>query len=380
MKFSVASGVLMPHLQIVAKAISLKSTNALPVLSNILFELQGNTLTLTAADLNNRLTTRLEVNNEGSDGSFMVNERIIQDALRELPDQPITIEVSDSDYKSTLSYSNGQYNFLAANAETFPASISLQEGGRSIELSAESLLAGLNGTRFAAGTDDRRPIMTGVLLDFLADRLVYVASDGRILVRYTDTRVACGEPARICLPATVCKLLATSLLSREHGTVRLSFDAKYLVVELGDFILTARLLEGTYPAYNTVIPPNSPHHVTINREALLAAARRISICANKASKLVLLDIEADKISLKANDIDFSTAAEEVIVAESEDIERLRIGFDFELLKALLESLDSDQIELALSDQTRAGIITPLTVAEGIEILSLIIPLKLIGEY
>lgn len=378
MEFSVASSLLMAHLQTVSKAINPKSASVVPVLGNILFEIEGGRLTLTAADMNNRLTSSLEISNLGSDGSFMVSDNILH-ALRELPDQPLTIKV-DAEYKSRINYANGFYDFLAQSADTFPAGIDLEGEVRSVNLSAEGLLAGLNATRFAAGTDEKRPIMTGVLLDFQTSKLVYVASDGRILVRYTDTQIDSQLETKLCLPPTVCKLLTGTILPKETGEVRLSFDGKYLQIELSGFILTARLLDGTYPAYNSVIPPSSPHHVIVDREALLYAAKRISLFANRASKLILLEIHPDHITLKANDVDFSTAAEESIPSQSDDIELVRIGFEFDLLRSLLEGIDSEQIMIALADQTRAGIISPMTAPEGIEILSLIIPIKLIGNY
>lgn len=381
MKFSVTSSTLVQHLQSVAKAINSKSVTVVPVLSNILFELEGNTLTLTAADLNNRLSSRLEVQNIGGvDGCFMVSDRMIVDSLKELPDQPITLEVDAESYKSRLVYQNGFYDFVASSADSYPASIDMGENARSVELTTESMLAALNATKFAAGTDERRPIMTGVLMDFQADKLVYVASDGRILVRYTDKRITGNEAFKLCIPASVCKLLTATLLAKETGHIKLRFDEKHIQVEMGGSALTARLLEGTYPAYNSVIPPSSPYHLTVGREALMYAAKRVSLFANKASKLVLLDIEPDKINIKANDLDFSIAAEEAIACQSDDIERLRIGFDYDLLKSLLEGMDSEQVMFSLADQTRAGIITPVTVEEGVEILSLIIPIKLIGDY
>lgn len=380
MNFLVNSGALAGHIQAVAKAINSKSVNLIPVLSNILFELKGDTLTLTGSDANNRLSSSIEVTNKGEDGCFLVSDRIIIDALRELPDQPITIDVDANSYHAKLQYSNGFYDFLASNADSYPATIELNDQSNSIELTAESLLEGLNAAKVAAGTDERRPIMTGVLLDLQTDKITYVASDGRILVRHTDHRVSAPQAARLTLPPAVYKILTGTILAKENGAVRINFDDKHIQFVLNSFTLTARLLEGTYPAYNSVIPPSSPHQIIVGREALLYAAKRISLFANKASKLILFDIYPDKINLKANDIDFSTSAEESIACQAESVEHLRIGFDFDLLRILLDSIDSEQIQIDLSDQTRAGIITPITTKEGVEVLALIIPLKLIGDF
>lgn len=380
MKFSVSSSALSQHLQIVSKLINPKAVGVVPVLANILFELEGNVLTLTAADLNNRLTSSLEVMNQGGDGSFIVPERIIIDSLRELPDQPITIDVDDQSYVSRLSYNNGRYDFCSSASESYPESLQLEGKTGSVELPAESLLAALNATKAAAGVDERRPIMTGVLLDFQQDKLVSVASDGRILVRYTDTRIQSAEERKICLPPAIYKLLSSTLLPREAGSIKLAFDDKFLQVIMGSYILTARLLDGSYPAYNSVIPPTSPHHIVVSREALLSAARRISIFASKASKVIQFDMTKEQILLKASDIDFSINAEETISCQSDDLEELRIGFDFDLLKTLLEIYTSEEVTIGLADRTRAAVITPITQpSEGTEVLSLIIPIKLINE-
>lgn len=381
MKFTVSSNTLYQHLQTVAKVINPKSTNLVPILAYILFELRGNKLTLIAADSNTRLSSTLEINNEGGDGAFIALDRIVLDTLKDLPDQPITIEVNDSDFKSHLRYANGHYDFIAGSADSYPADIELTQGARTVTLPSSSLLEGINAAKVAASsTDTRHPIMTGVLLDFINDNLVYVATDGRILVRNTDTRVGKGiEPAQFCLPPAICKLLTGSLLPKESGEVTLLFDKTHLQVQLSTFTLTTLLLEGKYPAYNSVIPQGYPYRITIDREMLLFATRRVSLFANKASKLLLLEITPDKITIKANDLDYSTAAEETIPCEGLTIEELRIGFDYELLKALLEAIDSPQVVLELKDETHSGVITPITQKEGVEFLSLIIPMKLIKK-
>ena len=160
MKFTVTSNDLLLQLQAVAKVINQKSVAAVPVLENILFELQGNILTLTAADQSNRLTCALEVNNLGEDGSFAVRSNIILDAIKELSDQPIEIDVDSEGGKATITYSNGHYSFLSTSADIYPQGIELDEA-RTIVMPAQSLLKGLERTLYAASDDDTRPIMTG---------------------------------------------------------------------------------------------------------------------------------------------------------------------------------------------------------------------------
>lgn len=380
MKFTIASDLLKQHLQTVAKVINPKSVSTIPVLANILFELEGNVLTVTASDVNSRLSSNLEVQNEGSDGSFMIHNQFLISAISELPDQPITLEINEDDnYQTILHYGNGQYNFLAGASDTYPEAFTLENQLSEITLPAKQLLSGLESTMFAASDDERRPIMTGVLLDLLADKLVYVASDGRILIRRTDFNIKTNMSTSLCLPAKLCQLLVRSVLNKETGDVRISYDGKFVQIILEQYSLTARLLDGKYPNYNSVIPPSSPYTIITDRLDLLYAAKRASLCSNKASRLILLEIQNQQIRITANDLGLSTAAEAFVSCQSSNPEaQIRIAFDFEMLQSVLESLKSEQITLSLGDQTRAGIITPNEESEGIETLALITPLRLVG--
>lgn len=379
MKFTISSEQLKQHLQIVAKVINPKSVSTIPVLANILFELEGGVLTVTASDLNSRLTSKLEVQNEGKDGSFMIHNQFLISAISEIPDQPITLEIDDESYQTILHYVNGQYNFLATASDTYPEAFALENQQSELTLPAKQLLSGLEGTMFAASDDERRPIMTGVLLDLLADKLVYVASDGRILIRRTDFNIKTETTTSICLPAKLCQLLVRSVLNKETGDVRISYDGKFVQILLEQYCLTARLLEGRYPNYNSVIPPSSPYTIITDRLDLLYAAKRASLCSNKASRLILLEIQDQQIRITANDLGLSTAAEAFVSCQSSSPEaQIRIAFDFEMLQSVLESLKSEQITLSLGDQTRAGVITPNEESDGIETLALITPLRLVG--
>jgi DNA polymerase III, beta subunit len=380
MRFIVTSNDLLQQLLTVAKAISSKSVAAIPVLENILFELKGNALTLTASDQSNRLTSVLEVQNQSGDGTFAVRSNIIIDALKELPDQPIEMEVEEEAHKATVTYSNGIYTFLTSSADVYPEPIKLEGDVRTVELPAQSLLRGLERTSFAASDDDRRPIMTGVYLDFFADKLVFVASDGRILVRYTDTNIKNDAPAAICLPARVCALLTRGLLAKEVAPIRVSFDDRNVVFQMKSGTLTARLLEGKYPNYNSVIPIESLHNITVDKDLLFFASKRVSLFSNKASSLVIFEFSEGNIHITGQDLELSIAAEETIPCSGQTPgTKVRIGFDFNYLQRLLQGIPSEQILISLTDQTRAGVITPIQSEEGIEICSLIIPMKLIGE-
>ena len=368
MKFTVTSNDLLLQLQAVAKVINQKSVAAVPVLENILFELQGNILTLTAADQSNRLTCSLEVNNQAEDGAFAVRSNIVLDAIKELSDQPIEIEVDSEGGKATITYSNGHYSFLSTSADVYPEGLELN-AAHTFVMPAQSLLKGLERTLYAASDDDTRPIMTGVYLDFFPDKLVTVASN-----------IKCGETASFCLPARIAQLLTRGILAKEAGEVTLSFDERNASFTTSSGSLTARLLEGKFPNYNSVIPTSSVHNIIVDKDQLFFASKRVSLFSNRASSLVILDFADDSIRITGQDLDLSIAAEETISCSGQQAgTRLRIGFDFSYLQRLLQNVSSEQIQFSLNDQTRAGVITPLTSDEGIDITALIIPMKLLGE-
>lgn len=377
MKFEVASNLLLQHLQLIARVIASRST--LPILESVLFELEGNKLRLTAADMANRMSTELSVNNmTGENGSFAVPERILLEPLKELPDQPITFEINKESKESEIVYSNGRYNFVVQEASTYPVAAAVSADAIVSVVPANALLNGLSATFFATSQDERRPIMTGVYLDFFEDKLVFVGSDGQILVKHEDANIHSPQRSSFCLPRKAC-LLLRNILPRLEGTVQLTYDSNYLYIALGDYTLTARLLEGRYPNYNSVIPTNNPFLVKVDRLQLLSGAKRVSIFSNPATSMLRMEFTPEGIRLSANDIDFSVAAEEHVPAECPADINMRIGFKSDVFQTILQGMASEEVVLALADQTRAGLITPAETEPGISLCNLLLPMKLIGE-
>lgn len=381
MRFTVSSGELFQNLQTVAKVINPKSVSVVPVLGNILFEIEGNMLTLTAADLNIRISSKIEIQNQGGNGSFIAPDKILLESFKELPDQPVEFSLEEESYKATVHYQKGHFSLLASASENYPIATELEAGDLThLELDARGMLEALNSTQHIASTDEKRPILTGVLLDIYTDQLVYVATDSRKLVRYIDRRVTSSKEASACLPNRVCTLLSRTLLGKESGNVHISFDGKQFFIQGENFQLSTRLLEGKYPNYNSVIPSDSPYHITVEKNDLLFAAKRVSVFSNRASKLILFDVNPSHIRIAANDLELSVAAEEQIASQSNDpAVGLYIGFDFDALQATLQCIQSEQVTFQMADQTRVNVVTGVQTNEHVEVCCLLSPVRIVGE-
>ncbi len=381
MRFSISSGDLVQHLQVVSKVINSASVSNVPVLKNILFELEDGKLTVTGADLNMRVSSSLEMPDASIKASFIAPSDILIDALKELPDHSIEIVVEEeNDYHARINYSNGYFDFLAGDSNTFPEPIEINKGKEALLVDAQDFLAGLNSTLFAASTDERRPIMTGVLLDILEDKMVYVASDGRILMRYTDEGLKSDEVRQITLPAKLSQLLSRNILPKASGELKLYVDEKHILIEVDGSIITARLLDGLYPKYNSVIPVDSPFKVHVNKLGLLSAIKRVSLFSNKGSKLIILDITSEEIKITANDLELAVAGEETIACEREGADaHIRIGLNFDMLQQILSKYESEEITLVLKDRTAPALIVPRVEENQSKLLGLIMPLRIMGE-
>ena len=372
MKFVVSSATLLSHLQAISRVIN--SKNSLPILDCFLLELDGNVLTITAADNETRLETKVEVNSSEGTGSLAINSKNLLDPLRELPDQPLTFDVNDETLEIYIYYHNGKYNFVGLKGDEYPRPKELKESAIGLNIPAETLFNGINRTVFATADDELRPVMNGIYFDITTDDLTFVASDGHKLVRVIHKDVKGDGRSSFILPKKPANLLR-SLLPKENGTVDVKFDENNAYITMSNFVMICRFVEGRYPNYNSVIPQNNPNNVTLDRLALLNALKRVSVFSNPASSLVKLQLSEDKIVVSAQDIDFLTSAEEMIPCQYNG-NVLNIGFKAVFLIDILNNIPSTDVKLELSDPSRAGIILPAENEENEDMLTLLMPMML----
>lgn len=372
MKFDVSSTALLSRLQSVGKVIA--SKNSLPILDSFLFDLQGDKLTITASDAETRLVTSVDVMNAEGAGLFAVTAKILLEPLKELPEQPLNFDINDDNLEINIFFENGKYNFIGQKGDAYPLQKPLNETHTSVSMDAQTLLGGIGRSIFATADDELRPVMNGVYFDIHQENLTFVASDGHKLVRLRNLTIKSPERAAFILPKKPANLLR-SILVKETEAVMIRFDENNAYITCPNFEMVCRLIEGRYPNYNSVIPQENPYKVTVDRISLLNALKRVSVFSNAASSLIKLHLTENQVIVSAQDIDFSTSAEEKMACQFDGTE-LKIGFKATYLIEILSNIASEDIIIELADPSRAGVIVPTENEENEELLMLLMPMML----
>lgn len=372
MKFIVSSTGLFSHLQAISRVIN--SKNSLPILDCFLMELTDGTLSITASDSETTLTTSLEVNENDGDGRFAVASKTILDALKEIPEQPLTFEINTSTMEIGVQYQNGKYNLIGQNADEYPQAPALGTNAVHVTIGSQVVLVGINRSLFATADDELRPVMNGIYFDITTEDITFVASDGHKLVRNKTYSAHGDEKAAFILPKKPATLLK-NLLPKEQGDVQIDFDDRNAVFSLENYSMTCRLIEGRYPNYNSVIPQGNPHRATIDRQMFISALRRVSVFSSAASSLIKLRLGSNLIQISAQDIDFSTSAEETFICQYEG-NPMSIGFKSTFLIDILNNISSQEVVMELNDPSRAGVVVPVEQEENEDLLMLLMPMML----
>lgn len=372
MKFVVSSAGLYSHLQAVSRVINSKST--LPILDCFLFNIEDNRLSITASDNETTLDTMMEVVESEGNFQFAVPSKTLLDAIKELPEQPITFDINPQTMEISIQYMNGKYAMMGQSADEYPMAALMGENSVSFTIEADTLLDGINRTVFATADDELRPVMNGIYFDIFTDYVTLVASDGHKLVRYKLMNVKSDEKAAFILPKKPAALLK-NLLTKETGEIKISFDDRNATFEMPTHRMICRLIEGRYPNYNSVIPQNNPFKITIDRAVMLSALRRVSVFSSQSSSLIKLRMSDNELLISAQDIDFSTSAEEKLICSYEG-NPMSIGFKATFLMDILSNINGQDVVIEVSDPSRAGVLTPAEQSETEELLMLLMPMML----
>jgi DNA polymerase III subunit beta len=322
-------------------------TGTLPVLSGVRLDVDGDKLTVTGTDL--ELTIRLVIAVGGErDGSAVVPARLIADIVKALPAGAVDVTLGDDDM--SISAGRTQFSVRPLSLADYPAQV--EPDAEPVVLSSAQVADALRQVVRAASNDDARAVLTGVLWASEDTGVKMVATDSyRLAVRDLPQTTMLAEGQKVLVPSRALNELQRVLAGTDELTVRLG--AREAVFEAGTTRLTTRLIEGEYPNYRNLLPPSYPNVLTVGRDALLEALRRVKILAQDATP-VRLTLGADTLQLTAITQDVGNATEE-IDAVYEGAE-MTVAFNPEYLAAGVDAVEGDEVTLSTLDPMKPAVL------------------------
>ena len=363
MKFTVIRSKFLEGLMTVQNVVSSKGT--LQILSNALIQVENNQMSITTTDLD--ISMRCVIPCEGEKaGSTTLPIRRVVSIMKELNEGNVTVQVADDD-KAEVTSGSSFFSIIGLPTRDFPP-IPATEGKFSYRIDQGVLKEMLRKTSFAASLDETRRVLNGVLMAFKANKLTMVATDGRRLA-LVDHEVEFPEQAEteMILPTKAVNELMRVLLN--EGEVKIYAQKNQVVFEMGTTIMSSKLVDGVYPNYRQVIPGGCDERVTLEREELLRAVRRVSVMATDKSNAVRLTFSANQLTINITSQEVGEGRETIPVKYTG--KEISIVFNPEYVMDPLKNMDDDEVYFELSDGH-----SPALLKCSVPFLYVLMPLRL----
>jgi DNA polymerase-3 subunit beta len=350
MKFSTNRETLLRPLQLVTGVVERRQT--LPVLANLLVVARDGAISLTGTDLEVELVaveSGVEIEQEGE---VTIPARKLADIWRSLPeDATVSVEVSGD--RATVRSGRSRFTLATLPAQDFPK---VESGQDDVEFHvAQSAFSSLlDQVSFSMAQQDVRYFLNGMLLEVTGQHLRTVATDGHRLAMCTMDGVGAGDQRLQAIVPRKGVLELSRLLDDGDDEILLQLGANHLRVTQGPFTLTTKLVDGKFPDYEKVVPRDLGRTITGDRDSLRQAFQRASILSNEKYRGVRLIVDGELMTIQANNPEQEEAEEQVAV--DYDGERLEIGFNVSYLQDVLNVLDTDQVQLSVSDANSSALI------------------------
>jgi DNA polymerase-3 subunit beta len=379
MKFNITGEEFVNSLSKLSSVLPSRST--LPILDNILFELEGNTLKLMASDLEISVRTTIQVDGEG-DGTLAVDGKRLLNVARTLPSENLKIESNDKN-KLTIKTKKGKYTLPGESAEEFPMPEERDDFSK-IELDGSVLRRFIGKVIHAVNTDEIRRNMAGILFDIKADELRLVATDGFRLGKIikSDFKHQGIPQSNLIVPTKTCQLY---LRLNSNNDTTLEFDNNVLKITFEGIEIFSKLIDDTFPNYETVIPKENDKKLKVLKSDLQSSLKRAEIVADVITKRVKLEIRDKSMTIKADNPEIGSEGEETIDIEfiendsgEEDFSKnpFIIAFNAGYLLDCVSQIETDDILFTFSSPSKATIAHPSTQEENENFMELVMPVRI----
>lgn len=347
MRLTIERAALLKALNHVQSVVERRNT--IPILSNVLLSAQGDTLKLTATDLDIEISEQAPAQVERG-GQTTAPANYLYDFVRKLPDgSAVKFDVSGDDPRLFISAGKSRLHLPILPAGDFP---SMPSDGFETKFEVEPTELGrlLDKTRFAISTEETRYYLNGIFLhtvDHDGAKLRAVATDGHrlALADANAPKGAAGMPGVIVPRKTINEL--KRLLDDAADLVEISVSPQKIRFALSDAVLTSKLIDGSFPEYARVIPKSNSKKLKIDNKAFAEAVDRVATVSAERSRSVRLALEKDKITLTVNNPDAGVATED-LPAEYRD-DNLEIGFNARYLLDVAAQVEGEHAVFELAD-------------------------------
>jgi DNA polymerase III subunit beta len=357
------------HNGLAAVSASIPSKTTLPVLSNILFEAKQDGVWMSGTDLDVAVRVRAlaEVKEPGS---LTAPGKKLQEITRELPDQPVEISTRGDQIELKCGRSHFKLNGLPAGEFPTLAEVDFSSG---LSVTGKDLNSLIYHTSFAVSTEESRPILNGVLWELRDGEMKMVATNGHRLARMSVKVPATGTPSAdfIVPPAALAQV---QRLFKDGDEIEVARSENHLGFRAASTEVYTRLIEGTYPNYDQVIPRDNDKSAIIAKKALESAVRRMAVVASDQTHRIRMKFEPGRVHLNVLTPDLGEGHDELEVGY--DGEELEIGFNANYLLEVLRYMPSDEVKVSFKAPERAATMAP--VGDDVpDYLCLVMPLRLL---
>ncbi|MCK5893340.1 MAG: DNA polymerase III subunit beta [Endozoicomonadaceae bacterium] len=363
MKLTINREALLKPLQLVAGVVERRQT--LPVLSNILFVAEGNTLSLTGTDLEVELIARVKLEQPiDENGEITVPARKLMDICKSLPED-CTIELKVDDYKVIVRSGRSRFTLSTLPANDFP-NIKEDKDSFTFSIAQSRLRCLIDRTGFAMAKQDVRYYLNGMLLEVNKHRLHSVATDGhRLAMCSVDADISQDNKHQVIIPRKGILELAR-LLTEGDKMVTITIGGSHIRANTDDFTFTSKLVDGKFPDYERVLPRGGNNIVIGDRITLRQAFNRTAILSNEKYRGVRMILSENNMKIMANNPEQEKAEEEVSVSYQGD--NIEIGFNVSYLLDVLSVVDGDAVKFTLSDSSSSILIEDTEVNDSVYVV------------
>jgi DNA polymerase-3 subunit beta len=336
----------------------------LPVLANILFEAQGNTLTLSSTDLELRITTSLDAEIE-REGKTTIRAKKLFNLVSKFIDDTILMDCNEN-HHTKIQCGTSNFTLLGLAADDFPVPVEFTPVKR-IKFNESELSRILSQISYAVSLDDSRKVLHGLLFSVKEGALTAVATDGKRLALVEkvldDFNGTDGD--------TIIPLKSANEIKRlleKDGEVMIEIGEKQASFQTDSFTLTTKLIEGNYPNYRQVIPASFSKKVEIPRDLFISKLELVSIALADSSAFVKLSFDNNSLSFKASSTDVGEGNDYIEIDYTDA--KVDISFNPNFLSDPFKHSNADKVSIKMNDGY-----SPVAIEGGEGFLYVIMPMR-----